>query len=113
MKKILFILIITISVLIGWILIDSSDYSGFIVEVKETSLIINIPTSDSMDDYPIYEFFLTEDTEIEGKSDSLNGGFRAGDEVRVWIEEKEEVKKIAKKIIIDVYGNNPSSEGER
>ena len=113
MKKFVFILIITISVLIGWILIDSSDYNGFIVEVKETSLIITIPTSDPMDDYPTYEFFLTEDTEIEGKSDSLNGVFRAGDEVRVWVEEKEEVKKIAKKIIIDVYGNNPSSAGER
>lgn len=41
-----------------------------------------------MDDWPTYEIFLTEDTEIEGKSDSLNGGFRAGDEVGVWVEEK-------------------------
>jgi len=108
LKKLLLTILITVSVLLGWILFDSSDYNGFIIEVKETSLIISTPTSDPMDDYPTYEIFLTEDTEIEGKRDSVDD-FRAGDEVRVWIEEKGDFKKIAQKIIIDVYGNYPSS----
>ncbi|WP_075618742.1 hypothetical protein [Paenisporosarcina indica] len=110
MKKLLFLILIATLVLIGWNLIDSSDYNGFVVGVKESSLIITTPTSDPMKDDPDYEIFLTEDTEIEGKSDISS--FRAGDEVRVWIEDKDETKKIARKIIIDVYGNQPSSEGE-
>ena len=112
MKKLLFIMFLTVFFVLGWILIDSSDYNGFIGEVRENSLIVITPTSDPMDDYPTYEIFLTEDTEIESKRDKIND-FRAGDEVRVWIEEKGKAKKIARKIIIDFYGNYPSSDGMR
>lgn len=110
MKKILIILFLTVFFVIGWILIYSSDYKGFIVGVRETSLIITTPTSDPRDDYPTYEIFLSEDTEIVGNRDRIND-FRPGDEVRVWIEDKSKAKKIARKIIIDLYGNNPSSTG--
>jgi len=93
-------------------LIGSSDYNGFIIEVKEDSIIIITPTPDAMDDYPTYEIFFDEHTEIESTRDSMNK-FSAGDEVRVWIQEKGEAKKLATKIIIDVYGNDPSSTGMR
>ena len=92
MKKLLLLILATVLVIIGWNLVVSSDYNGFIVEVKETSLIIITPTSNPMEDYPTYEIFLTQDTEIEGKRDSIND-FRAGDEVRVWIEKKGRTKK--------------------
>lgn len=40
-----------------------------------------------------------------------NNDFRPGDEVGVWIEDNSKAIKIARKIIIDFYGNHPSSTG--
>ncbi|MGH2318015.1 hypothetical protein ACRC6Q_09610 [Planococcus sp. SE5232] len=79
---------------------DSSDYQGYIEEVKKSSIIISPPATDPEADYPIYEVFSTEETIVEGKKESFDELERL-DKVEVWVDKKSEEKELAETIVVE------------
>ncbi|MDN7240598.1 hypothetical protein QWY14_02295 [Planococcus sp. N028] len=79
---------------------NSSDYQGYIEEVKETSIVISPPATDPEADYPVYEIFVGEDTLIEGSRNSFDELKRL-DGVKVWIDNESEEKEFAERIVVE------------
>lgn len=79
---------------------DTSDYQGFIEEVKKSSIIISPPATDPEAEYPVYEVFITEKTIIEGKKERFDELERF-DKVKVWVDEESEEKELAKTIVVE------------
>lgn len=79
---------------------DTSDYQGYIEEVKKSSVIISPPATDPEAEYPVYEVFITEKTSIEGNKESFDELERL-DKVKVWVEETREEKEMAETIVVE------------
>lgn len=80
--------------------LDTSDYQGYIEEVKKSSVMISPPATDPEAEYPVYEIFITEKTIIEGNKESVDELERL-DKVKVWIDEESEEKEMAVKIVVE------------
>ncbi|MBD8015344.1 hypothetical protein QL992_03325 [Microbacterium sp. APC 3898] len=96
-------LIITLTLvifLIGCPANNSSDYEGFIEEIKENSIVIVPPMTEREGDYPVYEIFLSENTEIDGAKDKLSD-LERGDKVKIRIEKAGANKEVAEKILVE------------
>lgn len=103
MKKLVAV-ILAVIILGGCNPFDSSDYQGFIIAVDEQSFMVCPCEGDPEAQYPIYEIFVDEETEIEGeKSDFAE--IEEQDKVRVWVKEGEEAAVIAEKISVDSDGD--------
>lgn len=99
MKK-LMILFLSTMLLCSCNPFDTSDYQGYIEEVKKSSVIISPPATDPEADYPVYEVFITEKTSIEGNKESFDELERL-DKVKVWVEETSEEKEMAETIVVE------------
>lgn len=100
MKNRLIITLTLVIFLIGCAANNSSDYEGFIEEIKENSIVIVPPMTEHEGDYPVYEIFLSEETEIDGAKDELID-LERGDEVKIWIEKADANKEVAEKILVE------------
>lgn len=99
MKK-LMILFLSTMLLCSCNPFDTSDYQGYIEEVKKSSVIISPPATDPEADYPVYEVFITEKTSVEGNKESFDELERL-DKVKVWVEETREEKEMAETIVVE------------
>lgn len=99
MKK-LMILFLSTMLLCSCNPFDTSDYQGYIEEVKKSSVIISPPATDPEAEYPVYEVFITEKTSIEGNKESFDELERL-DKVKVWVEETREEKEMAETIVVE------------
>lgn len=79
---------------------DTSDYQGYIEEVKKSSVMISPPTTDPEAEYPVYEVFITKETIIEENKESFDELERL-DKVKVWVDEESEEKELAEKIVVE------------
>ena len=101
MKKfVIFTLLITLFLMSGCNA-SSSDIEGAIYEIGENSIKIEVFGDDPEAEYPAYEIFINEDTVIEGRKGSF-GELVVGDNVEIWLENKEADEKNAKKISVFV-----------
>lgn len=79
---------------------DSSDYEGIILSVTDESFMVCPCDGDPEAEFPLYEIFVEEETEIEGEKASF-AEIEEQDKVRVWVKEGETVPLIAEKISVE------------
>lgn len=100
MKKRHSIPFILVVFLIGCTAYNSIDYEGFIEEINENGIVIAPAMSGHEGDYPVYEIFLSKDTEIEGAKDKLSD-LERGDDVKIWVEKRDSNKEVVEKIFVE------------
>ncbi|WP_281863458.1 hypothetical protein [Planomicrobium okeanokoites] len=94
------VLLTVLFLLAGCNAFDSSDYEGLIMTKDEQSFMLCPCEGDPEAEYPIYEIFSDEQTEVEGKRSNI-ADIREQDKVRVWVKEGENVPIIAEKISVE------------
>ncbi len=99
MKK-LVVVLLTVIILGGCNPFDSSDYEGLIITMDEQSFMLCPCEGDPEAEYPIYEIFIDEETEVDGKRSNFSD-IQEQDKVRVWVKEGELVTMIAEKISVE------------
>ena len=82
---------------------DSSNYQGLVVSVDETSFMLCPCEGNPEAEYPIYEIFVGNDTEIVGVRTEFME-IEQGDEVRVWVKDEEAAELVGERISVESKG---------